>query len=483
MFCHQCGAAIADPDDRFCSRCGARLRRPEAARDAPASAPPASAPAPETGLRRPVSAWPNRPRERIQLPLTELRQRRARETGEAAPLTGVPPPLSRGPVPEPPAPPASGPAPVPEPGAGVPPGPTGGPEEESPIEVVDVVPVRPEPTTSRSRAEEALRRMVPPKEVWRQESQPGPVERGRVRDEWPAAAPGPEGEERGTRAPTSGPSGPPVEDPIIPWLDPPVLPVPPERPAPPSREAVPDEGPVIVPRDYEEKKAERARKGRRRPPGRAKGPLFEPAALSRAIRPSWILAIGGVILLTLIVFAIFPPGGPGGGNETGNDRINRFTGMPIHTVATPTRPAGTGENGTIASITTQAVVRATVPTVRAWTTPAQRSTTTSATPTDATEVPTPTAGGVPGIRVVISSEGSWAGTIGQQAETYTETPVAGQGTQSRAVTGPARMVTVNIQKLGGTPDLLEVRVERDGIVLKQGSTRDPNGIVALSVEL
>jgi len=45
------------------------------------------------------------------------------------------------------------------------------------------------------------------------------------------------------------------------------------------------------------------------------------------------------------------------------------------------------------------------------------------------------------------------------------------------------MVTVNIQKLGGTPDLLEVRVERDGIVLKQGSTRDPNGIVALSVEL
>ena len=91
------------------------------------------------------------------------------------------------------------------------------------------------------------------------------------------------------------------------------------------------------PRDYDEKAA-RQRKGRRRA-SRGRGPLFDPAALGRSIKPSWILAIAGVILLTLIVFAIFPPGG---GDAASPDKVNRFTGMPVHTVATPVRPtAGT----------------------------------------------------------------------------------------------------------------------------------------------
>lgn len=499
MFCHQCGAAITDPDDRFCSRCGAQLRRDEGDRDAPASTPPASPPgSAETGLRRPVSAWPNRPRERIQLPLTELRQRRARETGEtgALPVAGFVPPVSRPSAPGPEAAaPAADPAEVSWPEV-TSEAPTAGPDEsveEGLIEEVQMAPAPQEPpSTSRSRAEAALRRMVPPKEVWTRDRQPGLADRGRVRDEWPAPGSGQDGE-TGERpavpayAPAPEPAGPNTEDPIIPWLDPPVLPIPPERPAPPSREAVAEEGPIIVPRDYQEK-ADRARRtGRRRAPGRAKGPIFDPAALGRSIKPSWILAIGGIILLTLIVFAIFPPGGGAGGNETGTDRINKFTGMPVHTVATPTRPVGNAENQTVASLSTRATVRAVVPTVRAWTTAVQRPTTVLATPTgtiDGSAGPatsTPSSGA--GIQVVIASEGSWSGTIGQQSDTYTETPVAGKGTQSRAVTGPVRMVTVNIQKLGGTTDLLEVRVERDGAVLKQATTKDPNGIVALSVEI
>ena len=496
MFCHQCGAEIADPEDRFCSRCGAQLRREEESRDAPVATPPDSAPGPDTGPRRPVSAWPNRPRERIQLPLTELRQRRVRETGDAVPfpVPGIVPPVSRAPAPD-----AAAPSVATEPGlwpdaaAEAPPAPLDELFEELAIEEVEVAPSPPEQgvSTSRTRAEAALRRMVPPKEVWVRESQPGPADRGRVRDEWPTPATSDAGAiGREPTEPVPAPPAPTVEDPIIPWLDPPVLPVPPERPAPPSREALVEEGPIIVPRDYEEK-ADRARRSRKRVPGRAKGPIFDPAALGRSIKPSWILAIAGIILLTLIVFALFPPGGGAAGNET--DRINKFTGMPIHTIATPARPVGDGENQTVASLST----RAAVPTVRAWTTAVQRPTTSSTvSASETTSVPTPTItpnsdpglvpatpSSAPGIQVVISSAEGWSGTIGQQGETYTETPVAGRGTQSRAITGPARMVTVNIQKLGGTADLLEVRVERDGAILKQGSTKDPNGIVALSVEL
>jgi hypothetical protein len=91
--------------------------------------------------------------------------------------------------------------------------------------------------------------------------------------------------------------------------------------------------------------------------------------------------------------------------------------------------------------------------------------------------------GESGIRVVITSVGGWSGTIGQQAETYTETPVVGSGTQVRTITGPVTMVTANIQKLDQTADALEVRVEQDGVVLKRGTTTDPAGIVALSVQV
>lgn len=477
MFCHQCGAVIDEPDDRFCSRCGAPLHRGEGA-EGPEPGPqsPLAEPAADRH-RRPISAWPDLRRERIQLPLTELRQRRARETAEPVPLPPVsPPPPAAAPVVEPPV--AETPAPPP---AGTP-----------DLEMVEPAGEPEEPlSTSRSRAEAALLRMVPPKDEWAMENQPGPAERVRVRDEWPGPAPRVETEPPaappvpaaapGTVAPPS--EVPPAEDPIIVWLEPPVAPARPERPAPPSREVKPEEGPIIVPRDYNENAA-RQRKGRRA--AKARGPLFDPASLGRSIKPSWILAIAGVILLTLIVFAIFPPGG-GSGDAASPDKVNRFTGMPVHTVATPVRP--TAGTPAIAAGTTG--VQATVSAVA---TPTAEPTATRLLPgfgvlpgattmstTAATE--TTAAAGATGIRVVVSSAGGWSGTIGQQAETYTETPVVGSGTQIRTITGPATMVTANIQKLDQSPDLLEVRVERDGVLLKRGQTTDPAGIVALSVQV
>ena len=337
-------------------------------------------------------------------------------------------------------------------------------------------------------------RMVPPKEEWEIENQPGAAERAGVRDEWP----GPREDVEPPAAPTAPapapvvaipePGAPPVEDPIIAWLEPPVTPV---RPAPPSREAKTDEGPIIVPRDYDENAA-RQRKGRR--PARPRGPLFDPAALGRAIKPSWILAIAGVILLTLIVFAIFPPGG---GNEagTGADKVNRYTGLPIHTVGTPVRPtAGTPAivvdtpPATPAAVTAEPAASSLIPGIgglpRA-ATPAPEATRVQET-TVAPGTPAPDAGtetGAGGIRVVVSSTGGWSGTIGQQTETYTETPVVGSGTQARTITGPVTMVTANIQKLDQTTDLLEVRVEQNGVLLKSGQTSEPAGIVALSVQV
>jgi hypothetical protein len=98
---------------------------------------------------------------------------------------------------------------------------------------------------------------------------------------------------------------------------------------------------------------------------------------------------------------------------------------------------------------------------------------------------TPTAieTGASGLRVVISSAGGWSGTIGQQGETYTETPVVGSGDQVRTITGPASMITVDLRKLDDNTGPLEVRVERDGAVLKSASTTEPSGIVVLSVQV
>lgn len=394
-------------------------------------------------------------------------------------------------------PPAAAPIPAPEPvvaEAPVPPvaelpeigtlEPAGEPEEDL--------------STSRSRAEAALRRMVPPKDVWADENRPGPADRTHVRDEWPvpraelatvppAAPPAPEAQPVVPAPPP--PAAPSVaDDPIIPWLELPVAPAAPaapERPVPPSREVKPDEGPIIVPREYDENST-RQRKGRRRSP-RARGPLFDPAALGRSIKPSWILAIAGVILLTLIVFAIFPPGG-GAANQDG---VNRFTGMPVHTVATPVRPTGSAAAvaaGTQANRTADVIATETAATAEP--TASRRAlafgilpgATTKAATATSTTTDAATAGAA-GIRVVVSSVGGWSGTIGQQAETYTETPVVGSGTQVRAITGPVTMITANIQKLDQTTDPLEVRVERDGVLLKRGQTTEPAGIVALSVQV
>ena len=358
-------------------------------------------------------------------------------------------------------------------------------------------------STSRSRAEAALLRMVPPKDQWAIENQPGTTERGRVRDEWPGPAPRAEAEPSAappTPAAALVVASPPPEDvpaeddSIIPWLEPPVVPARPERPVPPSREAQPEEGPIIVPRDYDENAA-RQRKGRRRT-ARARGPLFDPASLGRSIKPSWILAIAGVILLTLIIFAIFPPGG-GAEDAASPDGVNRFTGMPIHTVATPVRPTAAiaaGTTGVQASVIANATEESAA---TAEPTASQRppifgalpgATASLRTVTPETTVTpeataTAAASGATGIQVVVSSVGGWSGTIGQQAETYTETPVVGNGTQIRGITGPATMVTANIQKLDQGADPLEVRVERDGVLLKRGLTTDPAGIVALSVQV
>ena len=221
MFCHQCGAAIDGPDDRFCSRCGAQLHREAEAVSGPQT-PPAEAPASEDErLRRPISAWPNRPRERIQLPLTELRQRRARETGDAVPLQAL-----RNPVLPEPAEPASATSPAPSQiPAEEPPVAEEAPTPPEPAEQpgLDLISSEAEPeevSTSRSRAEAALRRMVPPKDLWVNENQPGPAERGRVRDEWPARTAPVEIEAREVPPEEARPAPardePPVEDPIIP---------------------------------------------------------------------------------------------------------------------------------------------------------------------------------------------------------------------------------------------------------------------------
>ena len=465
MFCHQCGAAIDDPSDRFCSRCGAPLQRGGAAdRPEPGPQSPLAEPAADRH-RRPISAWPDRRRERIQLPLTELRQRRARETGEPVPL---PPATVAAPAGEPPA----GEAPT-LPDVGIP-----------EVEAAAPAEAREEPpSTSRSRAEAALRRMVPTREAWAEENQPGPAERAGVRDEWPGPAPRPTSEPPAAPpAPVEAapePEAPPAEDPIIAWLEPPVAPA---RPAPPSREVKPEEGPIIVPRDYDEK-AGRQRKGRRA--AKPRGPLFDPASLGRSIKPSWILAIAGVILLTLIVFAIFPPGG-GTEDPAESDNVNRFTGMPIHTVATPVRPTA-GTPAMVVDTPAEAPVSSTVPAASPLI-PGLGALPGAATPAPETTVASGTtaadpAPGAAGIRVVVSSAGGWSGTIGQQAETYTETPVVGSGNQARTITGPVTMVTANIQKLDQTTDPLEVRVEQDGVLLKSGRTTEPAGIVALSVQV
>jgi hypothetical protein len=327
--------------------------------------------------------------------------------------------------------------------------------------------------------------MVPPKDDWENENSPGTADRRGVRDEWPAReSPVTEEPEPAPIAVSPEPvEAPEEEDPIIPWLEPPVLPVSPERPAPPSRQAKAEEGPIIVPRDYDENAA-RQRRGRKKATGRPKSPLVSLAHIGRSIKPTWILAIAGVILLTLIVFAMFPPGG-----DSSNDRVNKFTGMPIHTISTPVRP--TGDAGAV-NATTGATKTATTIRTTTSTTTKRAPPTFGAAPTGTagTVVPvatgtsaeaTATIGATPGIRVVISSPGSWSGTIGQQGDTYTETPVAGKGTQIRPITGPAQMVTANIMKTDSSTDLLEVRVERDGVVLKSASTTDPSGIVALSV--
>ncbi len=101
MFCHQCGAGIDDPDDRFCSRCGAPLHHEEGA-EKPAAGPasPLAEP-PADRHRRPISAWPDRRHERIQPPADRAaaapgpRGRRAGSTaagGGTASCASRPPP-------------------------------------------------------------------------------------------------------------------------------------------------------------------------------------------------------------------------------------------------------------------------------------------------------------------------------------------------------------------------------------------------------
>ena len=482
MFCHQCGAAIDDRDDRFCSRCGAPLHREEEIGGPVPQSPLAETPADRH--RRPISAWPDRRRERIQLPLTELRQRRARETAELPPV----PPASALP------PPAAAPVPQPLEEEAPPP-----PVAETPdIEIVEPAGEPEEPlSTSRSRAEAALLRMVPPKDQWAVENQPGTTERGRVRDEWPGPAP---------RAEAEPPAAPPTP------RGGPRCGLAPARGRP--RRGRPDHplaraaggagstrtaGPAVARGPARGRSDHRPARLRRERGAAAEGAAADGQGARPALRPGIARPVDQALvdprdrrrdpadpdhLRDLPargrhrrrgrlgpgqpVHGHADPHGRDAGPADGRDRRGHDRGADI---GHRDGDGGVSRHGGADRLAAAADLRG----------PSRDDDEFQDRDPEATATAAST--GATGIQVVVASVGGWSGTIGQQGETYTETPVVGNGTQIRAITGPATMVTANIQKLDQGTDPLEVRVERDGVLLKRGLTTDPAGIVALSVQV
>jgi hypothetical protein len=209
----------------------------------------------------------------------------------------------------------------------------------------------------------------------------------------------------------------PDDDPIIPWVTPlPISTPEPVKKVPlyevPQRPPVPPRHPT------------RPRKGKYRGSS-----LFE--GDGRGIKPSWILAIAGMIVLTLVIFTIFPV--QNSVDQQGNHlKINPLTGGIVN--YTPSQTA-----------------------------------TVSADSTD--------------LQVTINYKGAWSGKIVSSGSIYREIPISGVGIKVIPVNQQTGTVSVQAQKKDDSREALDVKISRGAIVLKEGSTVDPSGSLIVSASL
>ncbi len=222
------------------------------------------------------------------------------------------------------------------------------------------------------------------------------------------------------RAATVPPSPTPaaqVEDPIIPWVTPlpistpepvkkvPLYEVPQRPPAPPRHPSHP-------------------KKGKYRGSG-----LFE--GDGRGIKPSWILAIAGLIVLTLVIFTIFPVQ-DAAADQGRHMKINPLTGGIVNSTPSPTTPVGA----------------------------------------DSTD-----------LMVTINYKGAWSGKIVSSGSIYREIPINGVGIKQIPVNQQSGIVSVQAQKKDDSRESLIVRITRGSTLLKEGSTVDPSGSLTVSASL
>ena len=422
MYCHNCGAQIAGSEDKYCMTCGAQLRGLTPAVDSPVEETPVNRadehpliplpPADRSTLpldelrTRQISAEGGRPTirpvESRPLPLEEQRQRlteeeekrNARHLEQARRSTPVRADLPRLRLRE-----AKGWVPWPETIA--------------------------EPEQEPESSGERLNRMVP-----RPLHQKTPVATPEmIGREPPVADHHPEGmtERRAPAPPTRGatvqPSPAPVvpagpeEDPIIPW----VTPLPISTPEPVKKEPLYEvpQRPPTPPRH-----PSRPKKGRSRMSGFFEGD-------GRGIRPSWILAIAGLIVLTLVIFTLFPV--QDAAAEQGRHmKINPLTGDIVN--FTPSQTTTVGADNT-------------------------------------------------DLQVTINYKGAWSGKIISSGSIYREIPINGIGIKEISVNQQTGVVSVQAQKKDTSRESLVVRISRGTTVLKEGSTIDPVGSLTVSTSL
>ncbi|WP_440949437.1 hypothetical protein [Methanosphaerula subterraneus] len=459
MYCHNCGARIAGSEDKYCTTCGAQLHaspNPSADSRVPPSVSPSPEPATTTrdgffgGLHArargageveapPVPAketndhpsTPPQPAVRSPLPIDELRTRQ--EGGRPATRSVQ-----------------SRPLPVDEQRQRL-------TEEEERRNARHLeqarrstpTPVRAEPPKPRLReakgwvpwpetvpetekvsSAERLNRMVPGA---LQQKDPEVAPDKKVEREPPVAERhGDGGAERRAPTPPPAPSSPPVraatvppsptpaaqvEDPIIPWVTPlpistpepvkkvPLYEVPQRPPAPPRHPS-------------------RPKKGKFRGSG-----LFE--GDGRGIKPSWILAIAGLIVLTLVIFTIFPVQ-DAAADQGRHMKINPLTGGIVNSTPSPTTPVGA----------------------------------------DSTD-----------LMVTINYKGAWSGKIVSSGSIYREIPINGVGIKQIPVNQQSGIVSVQAQKKDDSRESLIVRITRGSTLLKEGSTVDPSGSLTVSASL
>lgn len=459
MYCHNCGAQVAGSEDKYCMACGARQHGSAPAADSLVS-PPVPGPAATAGEgffgglrararvtgevqpdpvpveRPPVKEAdehpliPPPPADRPLLPLDELRTRQASAEGGRPPIRPV----------------QSRPLPVEEQRQRL-------TEEEEKRNARHLeqarrsTPVRVDPPRPRLREAKGW---VPWPETIQEKELESPTERlnrmvpGALHQKGLEA-----GSEKAVRKPpvadrhpdgTTEPRAPippaplaraaivqpspapavpavPEEDPIIPWVTPlpistpepvkkvPLYEVPQHPPAPPRHPS-------------------RPKKGRSRMSG-----LFE--GDGRGIKPSWILAIAGLIVLTLVVFTIFPVQDPAG-DQGRHMKINPLTGDIVNFTPSQTTAAGAGN-------------------------------------TD--------------VRVTINYKGAWSGKIISSGSIYREIPINGVGTKEISVNQQTGIVSVQAQKKDDSRESLIVRITRGTTILKEGSTVDPSGSLTVSTSL